>query len=67
MFNYKCFHATLVEKRERKVKVFAKSEDEAVERLAELYNNNSIITDVADVVDSEFINIEEVREERFDI
>lgn len=67
MSNVKCYTATLMEKRERRVKVYAKSVDDAIERLTELYNNNNIITDVSNIVDSEFINIEETKEERCDI
>lgn len=67
MLNAKCYKATIMEKRERRVKVYAKSIDDAIERLTELYNNNLILTDVTDIVDSEFINIEEIKEERCDI
>jgi hypothetical protein len=67
MSNVKCYNATLMEKREKRVKVYAKSVDEAIERLTELYNNNSILTDVSDIVDSDFINIEETKTERYDI
>jgi uncharacterized Zn finger protein len=67
MSNVKCYNATLMEKRERRVRVYAKSVEEAINRLAELYNNNTIHTDVIDVVDSEFTNIEEIKEERHDI
>lgn len=63
----KCYTATLMEKREKRVKIYAKSVDDAIERLTELYNNNLILTDVTDIVDSEFINIEETKEERCDI
>jgi hypothetical protein len=67
MITTKCYNATLMEKRERRVRVYAKSVEEAIEKLTELYNNTSIITDVTDIVDSEFINIEETKEERCDI
>jgi hypothetical protein len=67
MSNVKCYNATLMEKRERTIKVYATSVEDAINRLAELYNNNTIHTDVIDVVDSEFTNIEEIKEERHDI
>jgi hypothetical protein len=67
MITTKCYNATLMEKRERRVRVYAKSVEEAIEKLTELYNNYCILTDTTDVVDSEFINIEETKEERCDI
>lgn len=67
MSNVKSYTATLVEKRERRIKVYATSVEDAINRLAELYNNNTIHTDVLDVVDSDFINFEEIKEERCDI
>jgi hypothetical protein len=63
----KCYNATLMEKREKRIKVYAVSVEDAIERLARLYNDNSITTDVTDIVDSEFINIQETKEERYDI
>lgn len=67
MSNVKCYNATLMEKRERRIKIYATSVEDAINRLAELYNNNTIHTDVIDVVDLDFINIEETKEERYDI
>lgn len=67
MSKSKCYTATLMEKRERRIKVYATSVEDAINRLAELYNNNTIHTDVIDVVDSDFINIEETKSERYDI